>query len=150
MAEMKTLTLFGKTYEIVDASARSSASSLGSRVGVLESQMLNMSSTSVSYEAQELTDDQKFQARTNIDAISVGDLNDVIPKPTTGSIVQANNTITVTLNLTDGDTTTSVVTMTDGFPTTINTDGNVLTLTWEGFSTAATVNEEETEVTSGE
>lgn len=144
MPEMKTLTILGKTYEIVDASARSSAASLQSQVGNLESQIGNMSSTSVSYETQELTDDQKIQARTNIDAISADDLNDVIPKATTGTIVQADGTITVTLNLTDGDSTTSTVTMTDGFPSTIDTDGSVLTLTWEGFNATAAASEEET------
>lgn len=143
MPEMKTLTILGKTYEIVDDKARTSVTALESQIG-------NMSSTSVSYETQTLTDDQKIQARTNIDAISADDLNDVIPKATTGTIVQADGTITVTLNLTDGGTTTSTVTMTDGFPSTIDTDGSVLTLTWEGFSTTATVNEEETEVTTGE
>lgn len=141
MPEMKTLTILGNTYEIVDDKARTSVTALESQIG-------NMSSTSVSYEDQTLTDDQKIQARTNIDAISADDLNDVIPKATTGTIVQADSTITVTLNLTDGGTTTSTVTMENGFPSTIDTDGSVLTLTWEGFSTTATTGEEETEVTT--
>ena len=136
MTEMKTLTILGNTYEIVDDAARTSAANL-------ESQMKNMSSTSVSYEAQELTDDQKLQARSNIGAVTASEVSDLIPKATTGTIVQADGTITVTLNLTDGDVATSTITMTDGFPTTIDTDGTVLTLTWEGFSTTSTVNEEE-------
>ena len=111
MTEMKTLTILGKTYEIVDDKARSSVTDLETQIeGVL----------------------------------------DTIPKATTGTIVQADNTITVTLNLTDGDTTTSVITMSNGYPSTIVTDGLPLTLTWEGFDTTAAASEEETEVTTGE
>lgn len=149
MKPMKTLTILGNTYEIVDQEARDLIAKVPSSI----------STTSVSYEAQTLTESQKTQARTNINASSLEEVDtkinaansvlfdsifDTIPKATNAAIVQSENKITVTTTLTDGDTSVSVISMDEnGYPITIDTDGIIMNLTW---STAT----DETEVTSNE
>lgn len=54
-------------------------------------------------------------------------------KPILGSVVKNGNDITVTVTLEDGQISTSVMTLENGYPTKIVTDGVQMDMTWEGF-----------------
>lgn len=54
-------------------------------------------------------------------------------KPILGSVVKNGNEITVTVKLEDGQTSTSVMTIVNDYPTKIITDGVRMDLQWEGF-----------------
>lgn len=54
-------------------------------------------------------------------------------KPVLGSVVKDGDTITVTVTLEDGSASTSVMTLENGYPKKIVTDGVQMDMTWEGF-----------------
>ena len=59
---------------------------------------------------------------------------DEIPKASSLSFVRSGNTITATIPLDNGSTSTSIITLDeDGCPTNVTTDGVACPVSWEGF-----------------
>lgn len=113
---------------------------------------INVDISAVSYdEIQDLSLNERTIAKNNIgvyigseepaDALdgdiwldSDADSTYTVSQVTSVNMVKADNVITATMNLDNGDTITSIINLNDdGYPVAITTDGVECTINWEGF-----------------
>lgn len=108
--------------------------------------MNEMKTLTILGKTYEIADQQARDALEKIGSNStiVSNVLAAIPYSSAVKIAQADNTITVTVSLNDGSESVSIVELdSNGYPTSITTDGVKCAITWEGFAETeeATTNE---------